>query len=206
MPVAAISTERPFSSTTLKWGALVDTQMPTSWIPGMQYDREAKIVEGSLVGIKRSDGTIKFGQVVKKAGFFYQDAWEVVVTMNNDGTPAATRVEEGMFLIRPRPDAVAPVIAAMPTITVNEKAFAETKGDKGFFGNMFGSPTFEGGEGAAKAPAAGPPKAAPPPAKAVVPLGIIPGQAKAAAPPAPPVSTYPFCTAQLMYTIAATND
>jgi len=173
--------------------------MPTAWIPGIQYDREAPIAAGSLVGIKRSDGTIKFGQVVKKAGFFYQDAWEVVVTMNNDGTPAATRVEEGMLLIRPKPDALAPVVAAMPTIVVNEKSFAETKGDKGFLGNMFGSPSFEGGEGSPSAPPAGPPKAAAPPAKAVVPMGIIPGPAKAAppppapppAPPAPPQASVP---------------
>ena len=100
-PVATGAAARPFTTTTLKWGALVDTPMPSGWAEGKDYDRDAKIDVGSLVGIRRSDGSFKFGQVVKKAGFFYQDAWEVVVTMNSDGTPAATRVEEGVLLARP---------------------------------------------------------------------------------------------------------
>lgn len=163
----------------------MDTSIPADWKEGVSYDRDAKIDINSLVGIKRSDGSIKFGQVVKKAGFFYQDSWEVVVTMNPDGTPAATRVEEGPLLIRPKADALTPVIDAAPKITVNEKDISETKGDKGFFGNMFKEAVYEGGS-APSAPPAGapPPKAAPPkaaPPKAVVPQGIV-----TSAPPAPP--------------------
>ena len=99
----------------------------------------------------------------------------MVVTMNADGTPAATRVEEGVLLTRPKPEALAPVLAAMPAITVNEKDISETRGDKGFLGSMFGTPTFEGGEApkAPSAPPAGVPKASPPPAKAVVPAGAV---------------------------------
>ena len=95
--------------------------------------------------------------------------------MNADGTPAATRVEEGVLLTRPKPEALAPVLAAMPAITVNEKDISETRGDKGFLGSMFGTPTFEGGEApkAPSAPPAGVPKASPPPAKAVVPAGAV---------------------------------
>jgi hypothetical protein len=184
-PVDTGSAAKPFTTTTLKWGALVDTSIPADWKEGVSYDRDAKIDINSLVGIKRSDGSIKFGQVVKKAGFFYQDSWEVVVTMNPDGTPAATRVEEGPLLIRPKADALTPVIDAAPKITVNEKDISETKGDKGFFGNMFKEAVYEGGS-APSAPPAGapPPKAAPPkaaPPKAVVPQGIV-----TSAPPAPP--------------------
>ena len=202
------TTAKPFTTTTLKWGALVDSPTPADWVEGKDYDREAPINVNSLVGIRRTDGTIKFGQVVKKAGFFYQDAWEVVVTMNADGTPAATRVEEGVLLIRPKPASMEPVLSAAPKITVNEKDISETKGDKGFFGNMFGTPTFEGGSAPSAAPPAGVPKAAPPaaPAKAVVPAGIIPGGPKAAAPPAPPAppvtvlcySSYKFLSAGLL--------
>jgi hypothetical protein len=177
-PVAS-STAKPFTTTTLKWGALVDSPIPADWKEGMSYDRDAKIEINSLVGIKRSDGSIKFGQVVKKAGFFYQDSWEVVVTMNADGTPAATRVEEGPLLVRPKTAALQSVIDTMPKITVNEKDISETKGDKGFFGNMFKEAVYEGGSApAAAAPSAPAPKAAPP--KAVVPQGIMPP------PPAPP--------------------
>lgn len=186
----------------------MDTSIPADWKEGVSYDRDAKIDINSLVGIKRSDGSIKFGQVVKKAGFFYQDSWEVVVTMNPDGTPAATRVEEGPLLIRPKADALTPVIDAAPKITVNEKDISETKGDKGFFGNMFKEAVYEGGS-APSAPPAGapPPKAAPPkaaPPKAVVPQGIVtsappappapppaPPAPKAAAPPAPPAPKAP---------------
>ena len=65
------TTAKPFTTTTLKWGALVDSPTPADWKEGKDYDREAPINVNSLVGIRRTDGTIKFGQVVKKAGFFY---------------------------------------------------------------------------------------------------------------------------------------
>ena len=36
-------TSRPFTTTTLKWGALVDTKMPSDWVSGAQFDREAPL-------------------------------------------------------------------------------------------------------------------------------------------------------------------
>jgi len=184
----ATSLKRPFTTTTIKWGALVDTACPKGWVEGKQYDRQTKIQVGSLVGISRSDGTIKFGQVVKESGLFYEDFWQVCVSMKDDGTPGATRIEEGVMLIRPTPAGMEPVLAAMPDITVNEKEIS-LEGDKkkkGFFGSMFAEAVYEGGSAAPDLPA-NPPQTPVAPAKAVVPAGIIPK----ASPPAGIMSDVP---------------
>jgi hypothetical protein len=127
------------------------------------------------------------GQIVKPSGLFYEDFWQVVVSMKDDGSPGATRIEEGVMLIRPTKFGLDPVIAAMPKIQVNEKDIGEAltgKKDRGFFGNMFAEPVFEGGSAPSEVPAA--PTTAVAPAKAVVPAGIIPGSA-----PAVPKATIP---------------
>lgn len=191
MPKEAVITEeslaRPFTTTSVKWGALIDTKIPAGWVEQKHYKREGKLDVGSLVGISRSDGTIRFGQIVKPSGLFYEDFWQVVVSMKDDGSPGATRIEEGVMLIRPTKFGLDPVIAAMPKIQVNEKDIGEAltgKKDRGFFGNMFAEPVFEGGSAPSEVPAA--PTTAVAPAKAVVPAGIIPGSA-----PAVPKATIP---------------
>jgi hypothetical protein len=169
----ASSLERPFTTTTMKWGALVDTKIPQGWVEGKDYDRQTKVDVGSLVGVSRSDGSVRFAQVVKKSGFFYEDFWQVVVSMKDDGTPGATRIEEGVMLMRPLPAGLGPVLEAMPKIEVKEVDISEQLGkkDKGFLGNMFAEPVFEGGS-AYEVPAQAAAKAAPP--KAVVPSGVLP--------------------------------
>ena len=203
--VDAESLQRPFTRTTVKWGALIDTNIPKGWVENKHYDRQTKLEPGSLVGINRSDGSIRFGQVVKKTGLFYEDYWQVVVSMKDDGKPGATREEEGVMLMRPTELGLSPVLEVMPKIEVQEEDVAgllnSGKKDKGFFGNMFGEAVYEGGS----APTEAPPVTQPPvPAKAVVPVGIIPGTAAvpkavvpegimSAAPPtaAPPAATPP---------------
>lgn len=121
---------------------------------------------------------------MKKSGLFYEDFWQVVVGMKDDGSAGATRIEEGVMLIRPTKLGLDPVLAAMPKIQVNEMDIGESltgKKDKGFFGNMFAEPVFEGGSAPSEVPAALMTPVVP--AKAVVPAGIIPGSAPAAAVP-----------------------
>jgi hypothetical protein len=179
--------QRPFTKTTVKWGALIDTKIPKGWVENKHYDRQAKLAPGSLVGINRSDGSIRFGQVVKKTGLFYEDYWQVVVSMKDDGKPGATREEDGVMLMRPTELGLSPVLEAMPKIEVQEEDIESLlnsgKKDKGFFGNMFGEAVYEGGSAPTEAP---PVTKAPAPAKAVVPAGIIPGSA-----PAPPKAVVP---------------
>ena len=177
--VDAAQLQRPFKTTTMKWGALIDTKIPNGWVENRDYERQSKLEPGSLVAVQRSDGSIKFAQVVEKSGFFYEDFWKVVVSMKDDGSPGATRVEEGVMLARPTPSGLAPVLENMPDITVNEQDISEQlkrKNDKGFFGNMFAAPVYEGGSAPTEVAAAPPPKAAAP-TKAVVPAGIIPPKA-----------------------------
>jgi len=175
--IDADSMARPFSTTTIKWGALVDTKIPDGWVEGRDYDRQNKLEEGTLVGVSRSDGSVRFGQVVKKSGYFYEDFWTVVVSMNDDGTPNAKRVEEGVMLMRPTQTGLQPVLEAMPKIQVQEKDISEAlaaKKDKGFFGNMFAAPVYEGGTAPSESPQSPAPQAAAAPPKAQVPAGIIP--------------------------------
>ena len=106
--------------------------------------------------------------------------------MKEDGRPGATRIEEGVMLIRPTPLGLGPVLGSSQyqSITVNEQDISEALGgkkDKGFLAGMFAPPVYEGGSAeAAEGPQkpVSPPKAVPI-AKAVVPAGIIP---KAAVP------------------------
>jgi len=198
--IDAESMTRPFSTTTIKWGALVDTKIPDGWVEGRDYDRQTKLEEGSLVGVSRSDGSVRFGQVVKKSGYFYEDFWTVVVSMNDDGTPNAKRVEEGVMLMRPTQGGLQPVLEAMPNILVQEKDISEALGgkkDKGFFGNMFAAPVYEGGTAPSESPEAPASQAAAAPPKAQVPAGIIPkatppaGVVPKAVPPAGVVPSTP---------------
>ncbi len=168
------SLQRKFTTTTLKWGALVDTRIPTGWVEGKDYTRAGKLEPGTLVGINRSDGSIRFGQVVKKGGLLWEDRWKVVVSMKDDGSPGATREEDGVMLLRPSKGAMEPVLAAMPAIKVDEKdveALLSGSKSAGLFASMFAEPVYEGGS----APPAIPiqPTAAQAP-KAVVPAGVIP--------------------------------
>ena len=176
---------RPFTTTTIKWGALVDTKIPEGWVEGKDYDRQAKLTAGALVGVSRSDGSVRFGQIVKKSGYFYEDFWTVVVSMNDDGTPNAKRVEEGVMLMRPTQIGLQPVLEVMPKIEVQEQDLSEAldggKKDKGLFANMFAAPVYEGTPAVSEPPATTAAQApGTPPPKAQVPAGIIP---KATPPP-----------------------
>merc|ERR1719183_2551968 len=73
--------------------------------------------------------------------------------MKDDGTPGATRVEEGVMLGRPTQSGLAPVLEKMADIKVKEEDISEQlKGKKsgGFFGNMFAAPVYEGGSAPTK--------------------------------------------------------
>lgn len=182
--VDAASLARPFKTTTLKWGALIDTPIPQGWEERRDYERTSKLEPGSLVGVSRSDGSARFAQVVKKSGLFYEDYWTVVVSMKDDGTPNAKRVEAGVMLIRPTQAGLKPVLDAMPEIEVREEDIGEALSgskDKGWFGSMFQAPVFEGGSAPVEMME---PAAMQAPPKAQVPAGIIPGQAPATPPKA----------------------
>jgi hypothetical protein len=41
----------------------VDTKIPAGWVENKHYERESKLQVGALVGISRSDGSIRFGEL-----------------------------------------------------------------------------------------------------------------------------------------------
>jgi hypothetical protein len=75
-----------------------------------------RLEAGDLVMVERSDGTTRFGEVARKVGFFYQDQWEVVVTLTPAGTAGSARVEEGVMLGRPSAAAIADLVGGVKVV------------------------------------------------------------------------------------------
>uniref|UniRef100_A0A7S0E9M7 Uncharacterized protein n=1 Tax=Hanusia phi TaxID=3032 RepID=A0A7S0E9M7_9CRYP len=74
--------------------------VPSNWKEGTDYVRNPKLAVGDLVFLKRSDGTLRYGEVVAKAGLAWQNSWEVVVQMNGRA-PGATRAELAANIFKP---------------------------------------------------------------------------------------------------------
>ena len=56
---------------------------------------------GDLVVVARSDGTLRFGEVLASAGAPGERAFEVCVAADGEGRPDKVRVELGANLFRP---------------------------------------------------------------------------------------------------------
>lgn len=80
----------------LKYADQIGQPFPKSWANGNQYKLGGAVSIGSLVGVTRSDGSVKFGQVVGKAG---GNKWEVCVVTTRDGVPQSSRAEEAATLL-----------------------------------------------------------------------------------------------------------
>jgi hypothetical protein len=75
----------------LKFADKVGQPIPGNWQEGTDYQRGGSISVGDLVIIKRSDGSLKFGQAIGRAGLPWQQAFEVAVEVDSDGACQASR-------------------------------------------------------------------------------------------------------------------
>ena len=64
----------------LRYADQIGQNFPKSWAEGGEYTTGGSLAIGDLVGVVRSDGSVKFGQIVGKAGFIGNN-WEVWVCM-----------------------------------------------------------------------------------------------------------------------------
>lgn len=110
----------------MKNAALVGTLVPEEWVENRDFIRQGKLAPGDLVMVARSDGSTRFGEVVRKIGMFYQDVWEVVVTKSPGGGPGAVRKEEGNMLGRPSKPAMAAYWEAGGPASVVEPEYIPT--------------------------------------------------------------------------------
>jgi len=75
--------------------------IPGQWQEGGDYARGGSFNAGDLVAIERSDGAIRFGQIVAKAGLPWQNIFEVCVSVNADGSAESSRTEESTDIFKP---------------------------------------------------------------------------------------------------------
>ena len=85
----------------LKNPRLVNAVVPAEWLETRDYVRQGPLQPGDLVILSRSDGSTRFGEVLRKAGF----PWQVPLPPLPPLPPAYPPVTPGFS---PRPRASAP--------------------------------------------------------------------------------------------------
>ena len=75
--------------------------MPPAGEAGKDYVRGGSVRVGDLVVVARSDGTLRFGEVLASAGAPGGRAFEICVAVDGEGRPDTVRVELGANLFRP---------------------------------------------------------------------------------------------------------
>jgi len=85
----------------MRFASKIGGTIPGQWREGSDYSRGGSLNSGDLVAIERSDGAIRFGQVVGKAGLPWQNIFEVCVSVNGDGTAETSRTEESTDIFKP---------------------------------------------------------------------------------------------------------
>ncbi|KAJ1465340.1 hypothetical protein T484DRAFT_1757489, partial [Baffinella frigidus] len=85
----------------MRFADKIGSEIPGQWREGSDYSKGANMGAGDLVAIERSDGAIRFGQVVAKTGLPWQNIYEVCVSVNADGSPEASRTEEAKDIFKP---------------------------------------------------------------------------------------------------------
>ena len=73
-PPAPAAASEP--SSPLSFGQQVGTAIPAGWSEGQEFTAGGKFAPGELVIVQRSDGSLKFGEIIKTQGFF-AGAYEV---------------------------------------------------------------------------------------------------------------------------------
>ena len=136
----------------LKYSSKIGQGIPGSWSEGKEFTAGGNYRAGDLVIVRRSDGSLKFGEIIKQEGFFGGN-YEVCVTVDRAGAPDSSRVDQASDLFKPSAASLASLDgAAAPAAAA--PAPAPARG--GLFGSRRAAPT-------------PPPRAAPaPPAAAPV--------------------------------------
>jgi hypothetical protein len=65
------------SSGPLSFGKQVGTAIPGGWSEGKEFTSGGSFAAGELVIVRRSDGSFKFGEIIKSSGGFFAGAYEV---------------------------------------------------------------------------------------------------------------------------------
>ena len=84
----------------LRFADKIGTLVPPAWVAGKDYVSGVVRV-GDLVVVARSDGTVRFGEVLASAGAPGDKAFEICVTVDREGRPDTVRVELGASVFRP---------------------------------------------------------------------------------------------------------
>jgi hypothetical protein len=178
----------------LKFADQIGLDFPSSWSEGQEFQVGGVLAAGDLVGVTRSDGSIKFGQIVGKAGFIGNN-WEVCVAVNGNGAPQQSRTEAGDKLRKVFPAAMSGVVTfgetperAEPIDIVEGTQMVEPSGFKTNFFQRLGSmsPTIGGAQRDKQVPLPPPVRSAPAPPPRNDPSVLIPKEAPAK--PAAPVA------------------
>ena len=163
----------------LKFADQIGQDFPKSWVSGQDYVTGDVLAAGDLVGVSRSDGSVKFGQIVGKAGFLgVGNSWEVCVQVNRNGAPQSSRTEDGGKLLKVNTSAMIGVVTVGETPERSEPIevqdgtqMVEASGFKTNFFQRLGSmsPTIGGSQRDKAVPLAPPKRVVPaPPTKAVI--------------------------------------
>lgn len=164
------------SGIKVKNAALIGDVIPSNWVESKDFVRDGRNLKvGDLVLVGRSDGrfvlrfhtirailtavsfSTRFAEIIRSAGFGFQNQWEVAVTVDQSGNAGASKVEEGINLAKPVPAALQAVVR----------------------GGGAASPVVVRGISSVKPPPPPPPQRAPPPPP---PARVAPPTQKVAAP------------------------
>jgi hypothetical protein len=185
----------------LKYADQIGLNFPSGWTEGQDFQVGGIFAAGDLVGVTRSDGSIRFGQIVGKAGVI-GNKWEVCVETNREGAPQSSRAEDGAKLRKVLPAALTGVVAfgetperAEPMAdSVDGTQRVEASGFKTNFFQRLGSmsPAIGGAQRDRTVPLPPPKKAAPAPPPRTQ---IDPSELKPKEPPAKPAAAPPKAAA-----------
>lgn len=181
----------PANAAVAFFPTLIGEAIEPQWVEGKEFRKGGKIEKEDLVIIKRSDGSLRYGEVLGSAGFPWQQAYEIAVEVDEDGLVIASKSETSntiYTLITSSSQSAAP---APPQTQAPPEAKAPPPARVGAPPVQMGTQRFFGGLFGAGAPSAPPKVAAPPPPapKAAAQMPPPPKTAESLPPPqAPPVA------------------
>ena len=60
---------------------LISQVVPAGWNQDKDYSTAGKLAQGDLVIVRRSDGSIRFGEILRKSGMFFQVCYSFVLAL-----------------------------------------------------------------------------------------------------------------------------
>eukprot|EP00282_Hemiselmis_andersenii_P035573 CAMPEP_0169430640 /NCGR_PEP_ID=MMETSP1042-20121227/2509_1 /TAXON_ID=464988 /ORGANISM="Hemiselmis andersenii, Strain CCMP1180" /LENGTH=477 /DNA_ID=CAMNT_0009540973 /DNA_START=155 /DNA_END=1585 /DNA_ORIENTATION=- len=81
-------------SLSLSFPGVIGNEIEPGWVEGKDFKKsDGNLAQGDLVILKRSDGSLRFGEVVESTGLPWQQAFMVCVVATPDGKVESTRAE-----------------------------------------------------------------------------------------------------------------